>query len=370
MRGLTGAHDAPGGPRRVVPREHGSRPSDGRQHVRRRKLADDNASVPPGTRPGRPARARARGARLLARAEDLRQEPGAVRGPPRVGVLRGPAHRQRHARRPPHRGARLQGRLPPLPHHAGLPRGPQGRLGLPRPARGAGGGEGAGLLRQAGHRGVRHRRVQREVPRVGDPSHRRLRRAHDAHGLLGRPPGPVPHDGPGVHRVRLVVAEGDLQQGPAGPGPPRRPLVPPLRHRPVRPRAGPGLRDGRRPVRLRPLPADLRPPGRRGRAGGVDDDPVDPGLQHRGRRPPRRHLRRRDERRGEAGRRRAPGRQGPRRGLGDHRAVLHRRRDGALDVPAPVRAGGLPGARALRGERRLRHHRGRHRPRPPVPRLR
>ena len=51
--------------------------------------------------------------------QDLRQEPGAVRGPPRVGLLRGPAHRQRHARRPPHRGPRLQGRLPPLPHHAG-----------------------------------------------------------------------------------------------------------------------------------------------------------------------------------------------------------------------------------------------------------
>ena len=354
----------------MVPREHVSRPSDGRQHVRRRKLVEYAAAVPPGARPGRPARARTRGARLLARAEDLRQEPGAVRGPPRVGVLRGPAHRQRHARRPPHRGARLQGRLPPVPHHARLPRGPQGRLGLPRPAGGAGRREGAGLLRQAGHRGVRHRRVQRQVPRVGDPPHRRLRGAHDPHGLLGRPPGPVPHDGPRVHRVRLVVAEGDLQQGPAGPGPPRRPLVPPLRHRPVRPRAGAGLRDGRRPVRLRPLPAHLRPAGRRGRPPGVDDHPLDAGLEHRRRRAPGRHLRRRDQRRREGRRRRAPGRQGPRRGLGDHRAVLHRRRHGALDVPAPLRAGRVPGAGALRRQRRLRHHRGRHRSRPPVPRLR
>ncbi len=305
MRGLTGADEAPGSqggwyrgsaPDGGVEIDTALVPPDGRQQVRRRKPADDIADVPPGTSPGRPARPRARGARLLARAEDLRQEPGAVRGPPRVGVLRGPADRQRHARRPPHRGPRLQGRLPPLPHHARLPRGPQGRLGLPRPPRGARRGEGARLLRQAGHRGVRHRRVQRQVPRVRDPAHRRLRRAHDPHGLLGRPAEPVPHDGPRVHRVRLVVAEGDLQQGPAGPGPPRRPLVPALRHRPVRPRAGAGLRDGRGPVRLRPLPAHLRPAGRRGRAPGVDDHALDPGLQHGRRRPPRGHLRRRHER--------------------------------------------------------------------------
>ena len=51
-------------------------------------------------------------------------QPRAVRGPPRVGLLRGPADRQRHARRPPHRGPRLQGRLPALQDHAGLPRRP------------------------------------------------------------------------------------------------------------------------------------------------------------------------------------------------------------------------------------------------------
>lgn len=37
-------------------------------------------------------------------------------------------------------------------------------LGLPRPAGRARGREGAGLQRQEGHRGVRHRRVQRQVP--------------------------------------------------------------------------------------------------------------------------------------------------------------------------------------------------------------
>ncbi len=213
-----------------------------------------------------------------------------------MGLLRGPAHRERHARRAPHRGPRLQGRLPPVPHHARLPRGPQGRLGLPRPARRARRREGARLQRQAGHRGVRHRRVQRQVPRVRDPPHRRVHRAHDPDGLLGRPGRRLPDHGPRVRRVRVVVAEGDLQQGPAHPGPPRRPLVPPLRHRPLGPRAGAGLRDGRGPLRLRPLPADLRPARGRGGPPGLDDDPVDPGVQHGRGRAPRGHLRRRDQR--------------------------------------------------------------------------
>ncbi len=287
-----------------------------------------------------------------------------------MGLLRGPADRERHARRPPHRGPRLQGRLSPFPHHARLPRGPQGRLGLPRPARRARRREGARLQRQAGHRGVRHRRVQRQVPRVRDPPHRRVHRAHHPDGLLGRPGRRVPDHGPRVRRVRVVVAEGDLQQGPAGPGPPRRPLVPALRHRPVRPRAGPGLRDGRRPLGLRPLPADLRPAGRRGGAPRLDDDPLDPGVQHRRRRPPRGPLRRRHERHREAGRRPAAAGEGPRRGLGGHRRDLHRRRDGALDLPAPLRAGALRVPGPLRGQRRLRHHRGRHGSGPPGPGLR
>ena len=58
-------------------------------------------------------------------------------------------------------------------------------------------------------------------------------------------------DGPGLRRERLVVAQADLRQGPARPGPPGRALLPPLRHRAVRPRARAGLRDRRRPVRLR-----------------------------------------------------------------------------------------------------------------------
>ena len=105
-------------------------------------------------------------------------------GPP-LDLLRGPADRQRHARDPPRRGPRLQGRLPPLQDHEGLPRPPQGRLGLPRPAGRARRGEGARLLRQGRHRGVRRRRVQRPLPRVGAAARRRVRVDDRADGLLG-----------------------------------------------------------------------------------------------------------------------------------------------------------------------------------------
>ena len=103
-----------------------------------------------------------------------------------LDVLRGPADRQRQARRAPRRGPRLQGRLPAVQDHAGLPRGPQGRLGLPRPARRDRGREGARLHRQGRHRGLRRRRVQREVPRVGAAARRRVRGDDRADGLLGR----------------------------------------------------------------------------------------------------------------------------------------------------------------------------------------
>ena len=85
-------------------------------------------------------------------------------------------------------------------------------------------------------------------------------------------------------------AQADPRQGPARRGLPRRAVLPALRHRALRPRARPGLRDRHRPERLRALPADLRPVRRprAGRPAGLDDDAVDAGVQHRRRRAPRR----------------------------------------------------------------------------------
>ncbi len=88
------------------------------------------------------------------------------------------------------------------------------------------------------------------------------------------------------------------------------------------------------------LPADLRPAGRRGGAAGLDDDAVDARLQHRRRRAPRRDLRRR---RPTAPRRSSsPSRCWPRRSARAGAPTGERftgARDGALDLPAPVRPG-------------------------------
>ena len=86
------------------------------------------------------------------------------------------------------------------------------------------------------------------------------------------------------------------------------------------------------------FPLTSGPLAGRGVAAGLDDHPVDAGLQHRRRRPPRRHLRRRHRRQREAGRRRAAAGEGARRGLDGHRrSRFTGARDGALDLRAPVR---------------------------------
>ena len=68
------------------------------------------------------------------------------------------------------------------------------RLGLPRPAGRARGREGARDLLEGGDRGVRDRRVQRALPRVGLPLRRRLEPADRADRLLDRPRRPLRDD--------------------------------------------------------------------------------------------------------------------------------------------------------------------------------
>ena len=76
--------------------------------------------------------------------------------------------------------------------------------------------------------------------------------------------------------------EADLRPGAAGRGPPGRAVLPALRDRAVRPRGGPGLRDGGRPVGVRDAAAHLRAAGRYRVAAGLDHHAVDAGVQHRG----------------------------------------------------------------------------------------
>ena len=146
--------------------------------------------------PGQPARDGGRRPRVLEEAGRLQEDDRADQGRAALRLLRGTADGERPARHPSRAGARVQGHLPALQDHARLLRLAQGRLGHARPAGRAGGREEARLLGQEGHRGLRHHRVQPEVP----PERVRLRRglgeAHRAHGLLGRPADRVPHATP------------------------------------------------------------------------------------------------------------------------------------------------------------------------------
>ena len=101
----------------------------------------------------------------------------------------------------------------------GLPRGAQGRLGLPRPA-------GRDRRRTAARdqiegrdRGVRDRALQRAVPRVGLHVPGRVGPADRADRLLARPGARLPHAGRELHRVGLVGADGDRRARAAVRGP-------------------------------------------------------------------------------------------------------------------------------------------------------
>ena len=173
-----------------------------------------------------------------------------------------------------------------------------------------------------------------------------------------------------------MAAAPDVGSRPALRGPPRHPLLRPLRHGAVlaRARAARRLPRRRRSVGVRAVPARRR----RRRPAGVDDDALDAGLQRRRRRRCRHHLRAR-ARRGVGRHRARPDlRRGPpARG---HRSVGRRRalagsRPGRTTLRPPVRP--APGrrsrrcrARLARPRRRLRQHRGRLGHRAPGPRLR
>ena len=143
----------------------------------------------------------------LARRRRLRalaRQPRRGRG---LELLRGPADRQRPPRLPPRPRPRLQGRLPALQDDVRLPGAAQGRLGLPRPAGRARGRKAARDRLQAGDRGVRDRRVQPALPRVGLRVRRGVEPADRADRLLDRPRRPLRHPRGRLHRVGLVVAE-------------------------------------------------------------------------------------------------------------------------------------------------------------------
>ena len=285
---------------------------------------------------------------LVERALHLREEPGAARRAARMGVLRRPAHGQRQARRAPRAGPGVQGHLPALQDHARLLRGPQGRLGLPRPAGGAGDREAAGLRPQGADRGLRRGRVQPAVPGVGDRLRGRLEPHDRAHRHVARPRRPLHDHDRRLHRVGVVDPLRVRQAGAALRGLQGGAVLPAVRHGAVVARGGLGLPAGDRPLGVRALPAvrlrrrcggptARRRTGGRGRrrrsAGepaGLDHHALDAHLQRGRRRGPRHPVRP-----GPAGRRAPdPGRRPGRRGA-------RARRRGRGDLPG-LGAGGAP----------------------------
>ena len=200
--------------------------------------------LPPGRSSAVVSRARAAHARALARARRLPRVDPPPRGREAVPLLRGPADRQRPPGLAPRPGARLQGRVPALPDDARPLRPAQGGLGLPRPARRARGREGARLPQQARHRALRGRRVQRQVPRVGAPLHRRVERSSPSGSASGSTPTTPTTRSPTTTSSRSggrSSRSGRRASSPRATG--SCPYCTALRHGALLARAGAGLQD-------------------------------------------------------------------------------------------------------------------------------
>ena len=212
----------------------------------------------------------------------------------------------------------------------------QGRLGHARPAGRGRGREGAAHPRQGGHRGVRRRAVHQEVHRVGLPVHEGVGGADRARRLLGRPRRRVRHLPPLVRRERVVGARPSCTRRGCSTRGTRS--------------SGGGRRAGRRSARARWGRGTRRSTTRactsRSRVVGednlvaprVDDDPVDPAVEHVRRGQPELRLRRRRADEGRASLR-------PREGAG---RGARRRSSGALDVERSCKGTDLVGSRTAR----------------------
>ena len=222
------------------------------------------------------------------RLRALARQPRGRRG---LELLRGPADRQRPPRLPPRPRPRLQGRLPALQDDVRLPGAAQGGLGLPRPAGRARGRKAARDLLQAGDRGVRDRRVQPALPRVGLRVRRGVEPADRADRLLDRPRRPLRHPRGRLHRVGLVVAAQALGRAAASTRATRSsPTARATARRSPRTRSRRATRTSRTPRST--CASRCSASAERRVAAGLDDDPLDAARQRRRRRRPRRHLRR------------------------------------------------------------------------------
>ena len=172
-----------------------------------------------------------------------------------------------------HVWARLvQGPLPALPHDAGPLRRPEGRMGLPRPARRARGREGARASRaRPRSRTTASRRSTGAAASRCSATSRTGRRSRARIGMWIDTADAYWTLSERLHRERLVALPPDVGPGPDLRGLQGRALLRSVRDRALEPRGRAGLSRHHRAVGLRPLPgrrARLRPPR-------LDDHAVD-----------------------------------------------------------------------------------------------
>ena len=127
------------------------------------------------------------------------------------------------------------------------------------------------------HRALRHRGVQRAVPRVGVAYVEEWNRLTERIGFWIDLDDAYCTLDQRLHRVGLVGAQADLGQGPALRGLQGRPVLPALRHGALVARGRARLPRRRSTRRLRALPARRRRPLRRATAARLDDDALDAG---------------------------------------------------------------------------------------------
>ena len=202
---------------------------------------------------------------------------------PLWGFYDGPPTANGRPRRAPRSIPGLQGHLPALPHDDRQPGPSQGRLGLPRPAGRARGRARARHHLEGGDRGLRDRRVQRALPRIGLPLRRGVEPPDRADRSLDRSRRPLRDDDQRVHRVGLVGAAPDLGRRAALRGLQGRALLPARRDRALLARGRPRLPRRRGPLGLReaagpaPAPSDAIPESRSSRATSCSSGPPRPG---------------------------------------------------------------------------------------------
>ena len=165
--------------------------------VRPFRSAQPRPDVPTRQCEARPRCPGARDPRRVARAADIRTAPCPERGRPEMELPRRADHRQQPDGRPPRLGPGVQGCLPAVPRDAR--RGPTlaERVRLPGPVGRGQRRAGPGVHEQAGHRGLRDRRVrlalQTARPDLCRPPDGAERPARDVDGLErpGRAPPPA-----------------------------------------------------------------------------------------------------------------------------------------------------------------------------------